>query len=83
MISKRPAKYQSNLTPLVFNAPSMLQRTMNWSPENTITSIVDGINPLASQSFSYDLADRLTYASSVYGVITYSYDGNGNRLSKT
>ena len=83
MISKRPVKYQSNLTPLVFDAPGMLQRTMSWSPENTITSIVDGIHPLASQSFSYDLADRLTYASGVYGMITYSYDGNGNRLSKT
>jgi RHS repeat-associated protein len=49
---------------------------------NSITSITDNLDPLHSQSFSYDSLYRLTSAEGVYGIIDYSYDLVGNRLSK-
>ena len=38
----------------------------------------DGIHAVASQSFGYDAADRLTSASGLYGSLSYTYDANGN-----
>jgi RHS repeat-associated protein len=65
------------------DAGSVLSRTLSWSPQSTITTIVDGVNASASQSFGYDAADRLTSATGSYGTLAYTYDANGNRMSRT
>ncbi len=36
----------------------------------------------ADQSYSYDVLDRIINENSVLGVLDFTYDGNGNRLSK-
>ncbi|MFH0726836.1 MAG: hypothetical protein V2B19_10875 [Pseudomonadota bacterium] len=48
-----------------------------------ITAITDKLNAAKNQSFSYDIAYRLTSASGIYGTAGYTYDKAGNRLSQT
>jgi YD repeat-containing protein len=50
---------------------------------NDITSITDNLNPGRNQTFAYDPDYRLTQASGLYGPTEYSYDGVGNRLTRT
>lgn len=51
---------------------------------SNVTAIEDGLNPGYSRSFGYDDLDRLTWDSGVSAAApTYSYDGNGNRLTRT
>ncbi|MDI4650714.1 MULTISPECIES: RHS repeat-associated core domain-containing protein [Pseudoalteromonas] len=47
-----------------------------------IQSIDDLLNSSLSQSFEYDLIDRLTNSQGRYGDLRYSYDNIGNRTSK-
>jgi YD repeat-containing protein len=44
-----------------------------------ISTISDGLNPNAGQSFEYDPLQRLTKATGDYGRYTYNYDATGNR----
>ena len=48
-----------------------------------ITSITDAANSSLSQSYGYDLLDRLTSAMGTSLNQGWSYDANGNRLSQT
>jgi len=64
-------------------ATGILDRVLSWNPDSTIASISDNVNPLNSQSFTYDPAERLLSATGGYGTISYTYDANGNRLSRT
>ncbi|MBW4590146.1 MAG: DUF4258 domain-containing protein [Aetokthonos hydrillicola CCALA 1050] len=53
---------------------------------DNITAIVDNVSTDRTQAFVYDAEDRLLKATqngvSGYGVIDYTYDLNGNRLSR-
>ena len=68
---------------VTIDAAGVMSRSLIWSADSNITAIADNLNPIVSQSFAYDLANRLTSALGGYGNISYSYDANGNRLSKT
>lgn len=68
---------------VTIDAAGVMSRSLTWSADSTITAITDNIDLTASQSFAYDLADRLTSASGGYGNISYAYDANGNRTGKT
>jgi YD repeat-containing protein len=68
---------------VTIDAAGVMSRSLTWSADSTITAIADNIDFTASQSFAYDLADRLTSASGGYGNISYAYDANGNRTGKT
>jgi RHS repeat-associated protein len=48
-----------------------------------INLIDDLLLPARSQNFVFDDLYRLTSATGLYGSISYTYDANGNRLSKT
>jgi RHS repeat-associated protein len=48
-----------------------------------ITGITDATNASLSQSYGYDLLDRLTSASGTSLNQGWTYDANGNRLSQT
>jgi RHS repeat-associated protein len=48
-----------------------------------VIRILDRIDPQKSQWFEYDMKGRLCRAKGPYGDLAYSYDANGNRLTKT
>lgn len=50
---------------------------------DNIMSITDKLNSSRDQSFDYDKLYRLTYALGVYGSIDYTYDANGNRVTRS
>ncbi len=49
---------------------------------DNITAIADNLTPTLSQGFAYDPAQRLTNAAGIYGTVQYTYDADGNRLSR-
>ena len=53
-----------------------------YDASNNVLSITDGLNASNSQSFGYDVLNRLTSASGPYGKLSYTYDANGNRTSE-
>ncbi len=61
---------------------ALLDTHYEWNNANLITAIRENTKPNTNQSFHYDNTLRLTKAVGVYGTIDYSYDGNGNLLSR-
>ncbi|CAM2005700.1 HintN domain-containing protein [Acanthopleuribacter pedis] len=61
---------------------ALLDTRYQWNNANLITAITEGAQTNAGQSFQYDNALRLTKATGIYGTIDYSYDGNGNLMSR-
>ncbi len=57
-------------------------KTIAYTPRNNIQSIGDIINPSYDQTLMYSPMQRLTNAQGSHGVIDYSHDAIGNRLSK-
>ncbi|HMN46057.1 MAG TPA: DNRLRE domain-containing protein [Povalibacter sp.] len=58
-------------------------RTYSYDDAFRITGIGDASNPNLSQSYGYDLLDRLTSATGAGLSQGWTYDANGNRLSQT
>jgi RHS repeat-associated protein len=58
-------------------------KTYGYDDASRITGITDPANASLSQSYSYDLLDRLTSATGTGLNQGWSYDANGNRLSQT
>ena len=56
---------------------------MNMTKTATLTSIQATNNPDADRTYDYDELNRLIYAQGDYGVIGYTYDDVGNRITKT
>lgn len=61
----------------------ILERNYGFSSVDNITAITDSLNVTQSQLFGYDDLDRLEFATGDYGDIDYTYDGVGNRLSRS
>jgi RHS repeat-associated protein len=55
---------------------------LDYGPAGNLLSIQDGADPAANQSFGYDAVYRLVHADGPYGVDTFEYDANGNRLRR-
>ncbi|MBI4446208.1 MAG: hypothetical protein HY645_09905 [Acidobacteria bacterium] len=53
----------------------------SWDPAGNLLSLTDARNG-ATQSFRYDLLDRLIVAAGAYGNLQYRYDSIGNLLEK-
>lgn len=58
-------------------------KTYSYDDAFRITSITDSTNPALSQSYAYDLLDRLTSATGTGLNQGWTYDANGNRLTQT
>lgn len=56
---------------------------LGYDAVNDITNITDNLVSARSQTFNYDLDYRLTNAGAIYGSDKYSYDADGNRLTRT
>jgi RHS repeat-associated protein len=57
--------------------------TYNYDTADNVLSLADAVAPANSQTFRYDLSNRLTDAAGSYGTLSYQYDAVGNRLSQT
>jgi RHS repeat-associated protein len=55
----------------------------SYDADNNVSSIGDGVTPANGQTFGYDVLNRLNAASGSYGVLEYTYDKVGNRLTQT
>jgi RHS repeat-associated protein len=61
-------------------------RTLQYSTADLIMGFNHSGGPMPAQfdqSFAYDLADRLTYATQLGATTTYTYDLNGNRTQQS
>jgi len=71
------------LTDTGANSALVQKLTYSYDAADRVMSITDGIDASRNQSFGYDVIDRLTSATGIYGTLGYTYDPNGNRLSQT
>ncbi|HEY7642943.1 MAG TPA: RHS repeat-associated core domain-containing protein [Steroidobacteraceae bacterium] len=58
-------------------------KTYSYDDAFRITGITDAANSSLSQSYGYDLQDRLTSATGTSLNQAWTYDANGNRLTQT
>lgn len=63
--------------------PDVLGLTYTQNAVDNITAIADSVDVNESQTFDYDLLNRLQNAGGDYGDQAYTYDPVGNRLSLT
>ena len=63
--------------------PDVLGLTYTQNAVDNITAIADSVDVNESQTFLYDLLNRLQNADGDYGDQSYTYDPVGNRLSLT
>ena len=63
--------------------PDVLGLTYTQNAVDNITAIADSVDTNESQTFIYDLLNRLEDATGDYGNQAFTYDGVGNRLSLT
>ena len=63
--------------------PGLLDDAYAINAVDNLTAWYDGLDPTRDQSFDYDALDRLITAQGSYGDLGYTYDANGNRLSRT
>ncbi len=61
---------------------SLVSKTYAWQDDDNITGITDNLNSANNRTFDYDAIHRLTTANGPWGAGSYSYDANGNRLTK-
>ncbi|HEY1580458.1 MAG TPA: RHS repeat-associated core domain-containing protein [Terracidiphilus sp.] len=65
---------------------NLMDLTYTYDAANNVKSIADSLNPGNRQTFGYDVLNRLTSAVSGtggYGSLAWSYDKNGNLLTRT
>jgi YD repeat-containing protein len=72
------------LTSLTDAGASALQSlSYTYDANDNVSSIADGVTPANSQTFGYDVLNRLTAATGAYGAFGWTYDKVGNRLTQT
>ncbi|HEX7025711.1 MAG TPA: RHS repeat-associated core domain-containing protein [Gammaproteobacteria bacterium] len=62
---------------------AFMDRDYSYDLNSNISDILDLIDSNNDQHFDYDPLNRLTDADGAYGIFGYSYDGIGNRLTRT
>lgn len=65
---------------------NLLDLKYTYDAATNITSIVDSLNAANTQTFGYDVLNRITSAASGaggYGSLAWSHDKNGNLLTRT
>jgi len=75
--------YQLTAISTANGATTVQNLTNGFDPSGNITSITDHLTSPRTQSLTYDDLNRVATASGAYGSQSYSYDGVGNRLSRT
>ncbi len=72
------------MTTLTDTGASPLQDlTYGYDPADNVRTIVDAISSSGSQTFDYDVLNRLIAATGAYGSLGYTYDAVGNVATQT
>lgn len=61
---------------------SVLDRSLSWTGD-VVNSISNVQNTALSETLTYTPTSRLASAGGYYGTLSWTYDGNGNRLTET
>ena len=69
--------------PLRFTAGAAIDYAYTSDATGRITAVADLYDPTGDRVFGYDDLDRLTHAQGAWGVLDYTYDKTGNRLTRT
>jgi RHS repeat-associated protein len=67
----------------IANPGQQMERVYTYDNNRNLTDIYAPNTPWYDQAFTYDALNRLTDATGRYGVIGYTYDKVGNRLTRT
>lgn len=57
--------------------------TLGWSSRDNLTASTDNLNALNTETFQYSPQQRLSSANGPYGDLDFSYDLNGNRVTRS
>jgi RHS repeat-associated protein len=66
----------------VANPGADKERTYTYDAVGNLTSVNSPNVPWYNRVYTYDALNRLEHAEGPYGIINYTYDGVGNRLTK-
>jgi len=66
--------------PTSLSAAGWQLQYQNYDGVGNVRTITDS-RPTYTQTFTYDVLDRLETATGIYGLATYAYDGHGNRTT--
>ncbi|NND64709.1 MAG: hypothetical protein HKM24_01985, partial [Gammaproteobacteria bacterium] len=81
LVESRQHDQQYRLTNLT--TPSVMSRAYHYDAVGNVIGIDDLSNPDQQKNFDYDELHRLEQAAGVtFGSVNFSYDPNGNRISK-
>ena len=69
--------------PVRFTAGAAIDYAYSSDATGRITAVADLYDPTGDRVFGYDDLDRLTHAQGAWGVLDYTYDKTGNRLTRT
>lgn len=72
------------LSPITSVASTWYNETNNRLPTSLFGYATNGnVNAIGASSFNYDAENRQTAAGNTNGTASYTYDGDGNRVTKT
>jgi len=66
----------------VANPSTDKKRTYTYDNSGNLTSVTAPNTPWYNRTYTYDALNRLDHAEGPYGIIDYTYDAVGNRLTK-
>lgn len=66
----------------VANPGTDKERTYTYDNNGNLTSVTAPNTPWYNRTYTYDALNRLDHVEGPYGIIDYTYDGVGNRLTK-
>jgi RHS repeat-associated protein len=66
----------------VANPGTNKERTYTYDNNDNLTSVTAPDTPWYNRTYTYDALNRLDHAEGPYGIIDYTYDAVGNRLTK-
>jgi RHS repeat-associated protein len=69
--------------PTIANPGADKERTYTYDNNGNLTSVSAPNTPWYNRTYTYDALNRLNHAEGPYGMIDYTYDDIGNRLTKT
>jgi YD repeat-containing protein len=77
------ADYRANTIQVKDGATSIISLTYAYMDKINLTKITDVLNAANTVTLGYSPANRLTSAQGPWGILSWTYDGVGNRLTET